>query len=444
MDVTKLLKDELVYELYIRGHSETGDASDLRKKLSKLFTENVQPITDIITSLNVQQELDICTGKYASLAERIDELSGGEVMEFRRLDARIGHLHSRLGRLIVPSELQERWRRQIDRVTFIMAELWEKKPSVTLPSFISLGNAATTKTEVSTPREYVIRDVKAYKWGLKFTGDSLGPSLCSFLEEVEERRIARGISQEELFRVAGDLFSGSALVWFRMNRHRCSDWDEAVTLLKQAFRDPDYDSILLNEIRRRTQGASESPAVFIAKIRALMGRLSTPMTEREQLSMIERNLRPEYVALLGLTHYDNINELEEILGKLSLGRVLATRFREPPSSGLLEPDLGYYGNQRRNTRDVAPLETNSSSDGVSDTEVNSIEQPTSSNKVKLCKAICWNCSLPGHRFRDCKESRRIFCNGCGEKGVKIYDCGQCRTRRASKAMKKGNGEAEGN
>ncbi|CAH1393576.1 unnamed protein product [Nezara viridula] len=162
MDTIKLPKDELAYEFRIRGLSDIGDAIDLRKKLVKEFTENVQPLEEIIALLYVQEELEIFTGKYAALAERLEELS---------------------------IELQERWKRQGDRVTFLITELWERKPVTTLPSLTTIDSASTSRTLDPPFKGQVIRDIKAYKWGLNFADTMLEITSNAEVDAIEQQNV---------------------------------------------------------------------------------------------------------------------------------------------------------------------------------------------------------------------------------------------------------------
>lgn len=46
-------------------------------------------------------------------------------------------------------------------------------------------------------------------------------------------------------------------------------------------------------------------------------------------------------------------------------------------------------------------------------------------------AICWNCRQTGHNWRVCKESKSIFCYGCGELGRTIRSCPKCATMQGT-------------
>lgn len=64
------------------------------------------------------------------------------------------------------------------------------------------------------------------KWNIKFSGEMKieNFSLSAFLERVEETRIARNVTEQDLFNSAIDLFSGKALIWYRSIRKTVRDW----------------------------------------------------------------------------------------------------------------------------------------------------------------------------------------------------------------------------
>lgn len=75
------------------------------------------------------------------------------------------------------------------------------------------------------------------KWNLKFTGENKPGdlSLSAFLERVEVTRIARSVSNQDLFNSGIDLFSGKALVWYRTVRKQVRHWPALVALLREEF-----------------------------------------------------------------------------------------------------------------------------------------------------------------------------------------------------------------
>src|SRR5436190_17492362 len=97
-----------------------------------------------------------------------------------------------------------------------------------------------------------IKSIPVYKWDLKFS-NSPGQSIASFLERVEELRRARGVTHEELFDSAVDLFTGSALIWYRSTISRIFTWNELCNEMRTVFQAPDYYFRLQQEIFNRVQ-----------------------------------------------------------------------------------------------------------------------------------------------------------------------------------------------
>jgi hypothetical protein len=131
-------------------------------------------------------------------------------------------------------------------------------------TMINVPNQSFLSSRTSKP-------VPVYKWGLSFNGKT---SLPAFLEKANDLMVARGLTQEELFRSAYDLFEEPALTWYRFVRDGIGDWQSLVKLLKKNFLPPDYDERLLDEIKSRYQSRDESPAIYVALMNNMFTRLS--------------------------------------------------------------------------------------------------------------------------------------------------------------------------
>ncbi|GLV46530.1 hypothetical protein CBL_20855, partial [Carabus blaptoides fortunei] len=93
-----------------------------------------------------------------------------------------------------------------------------------------------------------------HKWNVKYDGES---GLSIFLERVDEHSSSRGITKQQLFASAVELFTGNALTWFRAKRNTFSTWKQLTTALRETFLPCDYEFNLWDEIRNRTQGSDE-------------------------------------------------------------------------------------------------------------------------------------------------------------------------------------------
>jgi hypothetical protein len=154
------------------------------------------------------------------------------------------------------------------------------------------------------------KPVPIYKWGLSFNGKT---NLPAFLEKANDLMVARGLTEEELFRSAYALFEEPALTWYRSVRDGIGDWQSLVKLLKKNFLPPDYDERLLDEIKSRYQTRDESPAIYVALMNNVFTRLSKTPPEIDRLKIIRRNLCPHYIPALALENITSIDRLIRVV-----------------------------------------------------------------------------------------------------------------------------------
>lgn len=425
MDVYRLLKDELSYELFIRGLQGEGTVAELRKRLANALGSNVLPVERIFSALSPKEELTFCGKKLNELKQQAEIVEESDANEIKRLKTRLLHVEERLNRIMkvekdkekvlesFKNDVKDLWGfiKQIEEKTEIRelppppsgskgtkVNVVESNPTgeTTLRTFLDMPAALTGQsTQCQNFHEtFRNRDLMLYKWGLKFTGDDQDQPLCSFLAQVEDRAMSRRISKDDLFQSVSEILGGTALVWYRSKRNVIKSWEELVAGLRKTFLDPDYDHQLMEEIRRRTQGPQESIAIYIARMQALFSRLSEPISEEQKLAIIKRNVKKEYRALLPLTSFHNIEELETVLQNLEIGATMASRYEEPPTKGTLEPDLAYRGPRGKTTK-ACPVST-------------SPLPSTSSEASKGTRPIikCWHCHQVGHTYRFCPKRNR--------------------------------------
>lgn len=67
----------------------------------------------------------------------------------------------------------------------------------------------------------------------------------------------------------------------RANKRRFNNWDLLIVALKKQFLPCDYEDRLWEEIRKRTQGASESVGIYFAVMSNLFERLVVPVPENK-------------------------------------------------------------------------------------------------------------------------------------------------------------------
>lgn len=252
------------------------------------------------------------------------------------------------------------------------------------------------------------RYVPVYKWGLKF--DNSGQSIAAFLERVEELRRSRGVTHQELYESAVDLFAGSALVWYREATHRIKSWHQLTKELREVFQPANYDFRLHQEIFNRVQGEHESIDLYIAAVEGLYSRLATSVPETTRLAQIYNNLHPQLQDRLALSDIRTLEQLRSMGRRAEAGRLSMTRPRQSYKlDTTLEPDLAYHDHSNR--RGTGPAGR------VADI------RPTIPEKRK--DVVCWNCRDKGHRFRFCRQPKKRFCYGCGKEDTYKKECPQC-------------------
>ncbi|KAJ8966830.1 hypothetical protein NQ317_006272 [Molorchus minor] len=179
------------------------------------------------------------------------------------------------------------------------------------------------------------------KWRISFDGHS---SVTTFLEDIEEMRISRGLTKQQLFKSAAELFTGSAKSWYRFVTNYISTWDELVSELKASFQYSYYDRDLLDEIKRRSQGADEPVVIYISKMESYFNKLSRKPLEPERVQIIRGLVLPNIQRRLPLCQIYSIRELMEHCRNIEEDEKHVGLFVPPPPAtckSLLEPQLAY-------------------------------------------------------------------------------------------------------
>ncbi|KAI4463165.1 retrotransposon gag protein [Holotrichia oblita] len=270
-----LHKDELSFELSIRGikTSESQTVDKLRKCLRPLLRlENQQqsfhyPKIDV----DVDNELDILKQKSAGFKTLLANTAVDKPC--LSLRTRIHHCINRINYLDVSVLSAE----QVQLRSVVLVDFLEALDTLdsadNIVSFDKLvissekldqsncdvnSTASYVEQPDSSPKLHKTGKFPVRKWNVKFTGDTKGFSVHTFLERVNELMVARNVSETELLESAIDLFDGKALMWFRSNRERFTDWKSLSELLIKHYEPPDYQSRLFQDILSRTQDTSES------------------------------------------------------------------------------------------------------------------------------------------------------------------------------------------
>ena len=458
-----LAKEEIEYELAIRGLSITGSVSELRSTLrSVLALESSgeaypRPAYPFVVAEQLAEIQDVLR----SIKQRLDAspcvLAPGEN---RRLTGRLRYYHRRISELIVPADdaAAISLRRDLLVKALCYVDLVRKigkghslkisavaSTSAPDPSIAPDVADKTRSSEEDTDSESLTDadgavgprfrtssiippfampsnkspSVPVHKWNLKFSGDPNAMSVHSFLERVEELCAARHVSDKELFDSAIDLFDDKALLWYRVNRTRAKTWCELKTILMSHFSPPDYRPRLFQEILERTQRPSESIVDFLTCMASMFLRHGDISPEL-QLDIVSRNLAPFYV--MNLPSVNSLEELERACLALEVKKSRCDHYRSTLSASRFVPSVDPEFRPPP-TRSFPRRPANAFRPSA--TPVHSVRASESPATPATASHLCWNCRLPGHRFATCAQPRRRFCFRCGKSNFTVNSCPIC-------------------
>lgn len=435
MKVNRLAQDELTYELTIRGIG-IGTCEQMRSALSRAIQMEKEGtrLQRPPYPYSFDQDVIAIADKLRDITAGIETFNGGKSSgDYAKWETKLNHILGRIELIKVPDGDEDKQKTKpeyLAKVFELLAELDHRadqyeSQNIT-PAEISILQIDDSHSDsngdeddesvVGTSRasrtgtvRRVLKSTPVVRWNLQFSGDKKGMSLNAFLERVEELRIARHVSREELFDTAIDLFQGKALIWYRAVRREVDNWETLVKLLREEFQPSDYNERLIEEIKRRTQGSDESIGIYLSIMSAMFSRLTCAVTEKVQLKIIMRNISPFYQTQLGLTDITSIAQLRTLGRRLEARREAVEAFTPPARKNVnsLEPDLAYVG--------VASVISSEDTCSTVDTRGNRTPQ----------QILCYNCSKPGHRAIGCLEKRRVYCYKCKKEGVTTRNCPNC-------------------
>lgn len=391
--VNHLKSEEISYEIRLRGKRPGATQGERRRQLRSLVAYKAEVDISVESPVPIADDLQQIENSLTDLSQVLSTFSGKVKNEVLRLTFRFNHVRSRIDRVSPEEETdKERLAKLGDLFDQLHGQFLFKLDEVSGAEAVGLPTPAIAPTSRL--------HVPVRKWDVQFSGDSK-VSLVSFIERVKELKEARGVSNEELFVSAVDLFTGPALMWYRSIKDSVHSWDELEGLMKTVFLPRDYDEHLLDEIKRRTQGEHEKVTLFISTMRGLFKKLSSVPVEADQLKFIRRNLCPYFANHLALQKIASVDELLDLCRNLEEVKLSVDKYRPPPSRkhDLLEPELAYLSNQDL----AAPMSVVS----------------------ELSRTTCWNCRQCGHVYSNCTNSRRKFCFGCGFPNVTKVTCPKC-------------------
>ena len=403
-----LHKDELVYEVTIRDAVPAETVTALRDQIRTL---SKQIPTDEIVEYegDTASELGIISNKLSEL-ESLIASKPLPLKSLNRIQALGHHIFHRLGRTNPSKELDQTLKNEVgkrlevvlikvDRMFANFRSSQELVPGLSPPE-ASPGEVNENKIHPPSIKVSCGRTKGIHTLNFKFNGKTC---VVAFIQRLEELCLSRGISDDELFESAAEIFAEDALFWYRGIKSDVRSWAELKKSILDEYLPFDYDYRLLQEIRARTQGPEERISHFLNIMHNYFSRLRKPLDDNEKLSIVRYNIRPFFSTQLALETINTWAELKSRCRLLEHAKQRADIFIDPPkaSSSLLAADLSYKYTHK-SSKTCAVVES------------------------KIKSLFCGRCRSNGHSLENCRMSRNtLHCFKCGEKGFTIRNCPKC-------------------
>lgn len=431
-----LLANEVTYELRIRGVNTNRDINEKRKILGRaLIKEKGRDIVLEDPAFDFDTERAALDETLESIRSLVSDFVGPPTDSmYLRLRSRLVHATNRAKRL-KPGGDPEKVNYMDEAYATCLHLEAELEDHIVVDRDAILVQPAPVNppTVITVPSPN--KTVPIYKWDVKFDGTSKSFGVEAFIERVEELSSARGVSQEELFAGAVDLFTGKALEWWRYVKPTVNNWESLMKKLKKDFLPEDNDENLWKLIKNRKQLHSEPITLFISEMETYFRRLSTAPAERTKIKRIKKNLMPKFYEKVALTEFQSVSELAEVCRKWE--EVLAPRSKSDELAYLGEAAQKHKGSQKlRNYRKPnkgADCRCGKPIQHVTSGNISPLTQNTSAEqgnnkpvrRNNLTPIVCWNCNGLNHTFTVCRQKRKKFCFKCGNPDVTMATCKRC-------------------
>lgn len=428
-----LNKNELSYEVLIRGGEPANNVLGLRKQINKIILS--VPEDEIVDSgIDISEDSAGVLVSITELTTKVNSLNDKyDANLFQRTMALHNHIYYRLKRLDVSDS------------TFApnIKSLFEKFNSLSLklmtmskPSALQGATSEVNSTPADTLPAITVHCDHSNNTDLKIKYDGKS-CVHAFVQRMREYKTVRNIPSNKLLMCAADIFTGNALHWYRSVRDSVNSWDELIAQLIEDFSPIDYDYRLMSEIRSRTQGDQENITIYLAIMSELFSRLTKELSEQDRLEILLHNIRPCYSTVLAscITGIESITMLRKLCLNYEKIQCLSSQFREPPkiNSGTLSPDLAYvrteykqqyYKNYENYQKTYNNPNTSKQMNNYSNNGSVAAVEPTPIDAVNK-QMFCPRCRSNDHSLRQCKKERYPICFKCGLKGVIFPNCTNC-------------------
>lgn len=450
--INRLDKDELTYELTIRGIA-SGNCEEMRHRLvlALQMEKSGESLRYPEYPYSFDEDFQVVKRKFAELNTLLEKLnSGRDSREAMKLQTKLAHVAGRVENMECSTDDQGEAQRKLKselyaeiitlkgRMETKLDEISKKAAPPPLALSVleqqtdpaasfqqGIANASRSSALAGDDPDNFIGSVQAasippHKWSLtKFTGDRKGISINAFFERIEELRQARGVTKSTLLDSGIDLFADKAFKFYKDCRTRVSTWDEMVKEFRDEYLPASHRDDLFEEIRRRTQHPTESIGVYLAVMSTYFARLGCHISEEAKLAIIMKNLHPFYQERLREPLPASVELLRKACRSMEARRDMINSYVEPSSSrrgNTIEKDLAYVDTGIEEDGRVAAI---------------SSQVPSYSEESKRKEIICYRCKKPGHKAVGCALPSSKRCYKCGKEGFTVRTCPNCKTGNGS-------------
>lgn len=256
-------------------------------------------------------------------------------------------------------------------------------------------------------------------WGIKFSGDSKGMRVQTFIHEMEKMAAAQGVSVNSILSSLHLCLTGDALEWYRAS-NLFYNWGDFAFALRYTFGRSDCDLTIRRRIEERKQKEGERVGVYISAMKSLFRELEIRLDEFTEMQLVRRNLTPQFRDAILLRDFTALDELEYALHKVEQNILLAATDRPkkvqinsvetvPQVASVSKPQSTRSSQSNQNSRQSKARNQNNSRQN--------------SGRASLCV----NCYLGYHSVENCSQPRRaqLLCYGCGAENVTYPNCPNC-------------------
>lgn len=313
------------------------------------------------------------------------------------------------------------------------------------------------------------------KWNLKFSG-KIGEDSEEFLRRVQDGRRMTEMGDRELLACLPFFLEDVALLWYRNNQSSWNSYAQFERAWKARFTHPDYQRVLYDDIRKRTQHPNERVLDYLTRLKSMIDRVQPPLPVDQQIDLAVRNLIPRLHLRLSDTEFQSWAELERVAVLREKSYSVVKEYAPPPTPDKTHfPGAAYRDDERPSRRPgrtttttVSRLDLEEELDRlISETysgqedwiEMSHVATQPSRGRPKerqvrfekthrdlasrsptpsrspatsersssgtRADGRCYRCGEQGHYISSCKQARRVFCHGCGTRGIYRGECKKC-------------------